>query len=41
MQPMTLMSAVQSPVRASRIVDGSEHLTDLYIGTGKIGQRPL
>ena len=41
MQTMTRVSAVRSPVRASLIADGSENLTDLYIGTGKIGHRPL
>jgi hypothetical protein len=42
METVARVFAAGGPVRASQVVDGnSEVLTDLYIGTGKIGQHPL
>jgi hypothetical protein len=40
MQPMTRVSAVAPAVVLAQ-TDGSESLTDSYIGTGKVGARPL
>jgi hypothetical protein len=42
MQTVARVFAAGSPVQVSQIIDGSsESLADLYIGTGKIGQRRL
>ncbi len=42
METVARVFATGSPVVASQIIDGSsESLTDSYIGTGKIGARPL
>ena len=38
---MQVCNAVPDVVPASRTDGSSEDLTDLYIGSGKIGQRPL